>query len=107
MWGVCLDTNALDLFQTVVRYGVDEESGKAVILSPESACGSELESVKPLSAPPEFPYGARVSPAAHHEVTGSIAWIFWHFDQNRYYYKIEINGRLKSKRYYAEELAEV
>lgn len=107
MWGVCLDINAPELFQTVVQYGVDEESGKAVILSPESACGSELESVKPLFVPPEFVYGARVSPLNHPEVEGSIARIFWHFEQGRYCYKIEVNGKLKSKRYFAEELMEV
>lgn len=107
MWGVCLDSNAPELFQTVVQYDEDKQSGKAVILSPKSVYRPDLESIKPLSVPPEFVYGARVSLLNHPETAGSVAGIFWHFDKNRYYYKIEINGRLKSKRYFAEELTEV
>lgn len=107
MWGVCLDINAPDLFQTVVNYDVDEESGKAVLISPKSDYALALENIKPLSAPPEFNYGERVSPAAHPEIMGRISRIFWHFEQGRYYYKIEINGKLQSKRYFAEELTEV
>lgn len=107
MWGVCLDINAPDLFQTVVQYDEDKQGGKAVILSPESDFSSDLESINPLSAPPEFVYGARVSPLNHPEVKGSIARIFWHFEQGRYYYKIEVNGKLQNKRYFAEELTEV
>lgn len=104
MWGVCLDTNAFELFQTVVQYDVDEQSGKAVILLPESVYSPDPESIKPLSAPPEFVYGVWVTPINHPEVKGSIARIFWHFDKKCYYYKIEINGRLKSYRYFSEKL---
>lgn len=107
MWGVCLDINTPELFQTVVNYDVDEESGKAVLISPERNYALALESVKPLPMPPEFPYGASVSPAAHPEITGRISRIFRHFEQGRYYYKIEVNGKLQSKRYFAEELTEV
>lgn len=105
MWGVCLDINAFALFQTVVQYEEDEQSGKAVILSPQNVCSLDLERVKPLSAPPEFVYGARVSPLDNPNIKGSISRIFWHFDKNRYYYKIEINGKLQRRRYFAEELA--
>lgn len=107
MWGVCLDFNVPELFQTVVQYDEDKQSGKAVIISPESFYIPDLESIKPLSAPPEFVYGARVSPINHPETAGIISRIFWRFDKNRYFYKIEINGRLKSRRYFAEELTEV
>lgn len=102
MWGVCLDINAPGLFQTVVQYA--EDGGAAVILSPESSYSPSLEKVKPLSAPPEFVYGARVSPVNRPETAGVVSRIFWHFDKNEYYYKLEINGRLKSRRYFAEEL---
>ncbi len=107
MWGFCLDFNAPELFQIVVQYDEDKQSGKAVILSPESVYSLDLESIKPLSAPPEFVYGARVSPLNHPEIEGRIARIFWHFDKKRYYYKIEINGKIKSRRYFAEELTEI
>lgn len=107
MWGVCLDINTPELFQTVVQYDEDKQNGKAVTFSPESDFSPDLESINPLSAPPEFVYGARVSPLNHPEVEGSIARIFWHFDKKRYYYKIEVNGKFPSKRYFAEELMEV
>lgn len=106
MWGVCLDINTPELFQAVVQYIVKDEK-TAVLISPESVCNPDLESIKPLSAPPEFVYGARVSALNHAGIEGSIARIFWHFDKNRFYYKIEINGKIKSKRYFAEELTEV
>lgn len=107
MWGVCLDFNTFELFQTVVQYDEDKQSGKAVILSPESVYSSDLKSIKPLPVPPEFVYGARVFPKNNSETAGFISRIFWHFDKNCCYYKIEINGRLKSRRYFAEELTEV
>lgn len=105
MWGVCLDINASKIFQIVVQYEEDEQSGKAVIFSPQNICSLDLERIKPLSAPPEFVYGARVSPLDNPNIKGNISRIFWHFDKNRYYYKIKINGKLKSRRYFAEELA--
>ncbi len=107
MWGVCLDIGIPELFQTVVQYDEDKQGGKAVILSPESAYIPDLENIKPLSALPEFVYGARVSLLNYPEIEGSIARIFWHFNKKCCYYKIEINGRIKSKRYFAEELTEV
>lgn len=103
MWGVCLDINAPDLFQTVIQYDKDT----AALISPENERILDFEKIKPLFAPPEFNYGTSVSPAAHPEITGRISRIFWHFEQGRYYYKIEINGKLQSKRYFAEELTEV
>ncbi|MDE6731710.1 MAG: hypothetical protein K2J77_02385 [Oscillospiraceae bacterium] len=105
MWGVCLDINAPELFQTVVQY-IEKDEKTAVLISPENDYALALESIKQLSAPPEFVYGARVSPLIRPEIEGSIARIFWHFDKKRYYYKIEINGEFKSKRYFAEELTE-
>lgn len=106
MWGVCLENNAPELFQTVVQY-IKKDDKTAVLISPESDYTLALENIKPLSAPPEFVYGARVSPLNHPEIMGNVARILWHFEQGRYYYKIEVNGKLQSKRYFAEELSEV
>lgn len=104
MWGVCLDLeNAADLSSVVVRYE-DNQNGGAVIISPESSSAPRLDKIKPLSDSPEFDYNARVSPTNHPEIEGKITRIYWHFDLKRYYYKIEINGKLKSKRYFSEDL---
>lgn len=102
MWGLYLDSERFGGFRTVIRYN----DAKAEMLAPE--CGAiKLECVKPLPNSPEFEYNERVSPINHPELTGKIAKIYWHFDKQRYYYIIDINGKLKSRRYFAEELAAV
>lgn len=102
MWGVYLDSECSDLFQTVIQY----DSEKAKMLAPIRE-PINLECVKPLSNAPEFEYNASVSLVIHPELTGRIAKIYWHFDNQQYYYKIEINGKLKSRRYFAEDLTAV
>lgn len=102
MWGMYLDSERFNGFQTVIRY----DNEKSEMLAPERGA-IDLKRVKPLPNPPEFEYNARVSPVNHPELTGRIAKIYWHFDKQSYYYIIEINGKLKSKRYFAEDLASV
>lgn len=94
-----LDSECSDLFQTVIQY----DSAKADMLAPIRE-PINLERVKPLPNPPEFAYNVVVSPVNRPELTGRIVKIYWHFDNQQYYYKIEINGKLKSRRYFAEEL---
>lgn len=102
MWGLYLDSGRFGGFQTVIQY----DNAKAEMLTPERGA-IKLECLKPLSNPPEFEYNARVSPVNHPELTGIIAKIYWHFDKQSYYYIIEINGKLKSRRYFAEDLASI
>lgn len=94
MWGVYFGSG-----QTVIQY----DSEKAEMLAPERGA-LDLRYVKPLSNAPEFEYNACVSPVNHPELTGRIVKIYWHFDKQQYYYYIEINGKLKSRRYFAEDL---
>jgi len=67
MWGVCLDSKAIQegLFQTVIQYKI-KENGEVII--------------------------------------GIICGVYWHFKLNCYFYKIKVNGRVKSKRYYDNDL---
>lgn len=102
MWGLYLDSERFNGFQTVIQY----DYAKAEMLAPEYGA-IDLKCVKPLPDSPEFEYNARVSPVNHPELTGRIAKIYWHFDKQSYYYIIEINGKLKSKRYFAKDLAAV
>lgn len=97
-----LDSERFGGFQTVIRY----DDAKSEMLAPERGA-INLECVKPLPDSPEFAYNARVSPVNHPELTGRIAKIYWHFDKQSYYYIIEIKGKLKSKRYFAEDLLAV
>ena len=102
MWGLYLDSGRFGGFQTVIRY----DNAKAEMLAPERGT-IDLKRVKPLPNSPEFEYNARVSPVNHPELTGRIAKIYWHFDKQSYYYIIEIKGKLKSRRYFVEDLASV
>lgn len=102
MWGVYLDSKCSDLFQTVIQY----DSEKAEMLAPIRE-PINLECVKPLPNLPEFEYNAVVSPMNHPGLTGRIAKIYWHFNRKCFYYIIEVNGKLKSWRYFTDELAEV
>lgn len=100
MWGVYLDHSAAELFQTVIQYEMQDE--KAVI----SKIGMtlDLKHIKPLRDPPEFVFDSSVSPINHSEFAGKIAKIYWHFKRDCYYYKISVNGKMKSGRYFADEL---
>ncbi|MDE7229175.1 MAG: hypothetical protein K2N56_01730 [Oscillospiraceae bacterium] len=100
MWGVCLDHSAAELFQTVIQYEVQNE--KAVIS--KSGMALDLKHIKPLRDPPEFVFDSSVSFINHPELMGKIAKICWHFNRECYYYKISVNGKMKSRRYFADEL---
>ena len=52
MWGVCLDSNAIQdgLFQTVIQYK-RKENGEVVIISPKTTYKLDIKHVKELSAP--------------------------------------------------------
>ena len=59
MWGVCLDSNAIQdgLFQTVIQYK-RKENGEVVIISPKTTYKLDIKHVKELSAPPQYIYGS-------------------------------------------------
>lgn len=105
MWGVCLDSNAIQdgLFQTVIQYK-RKENGEVVIISPKTTYKLDIKHVKELSAPPQYIYGECVSPCNHPDMIGIVCDIAWHFKLNCYFYIIKVNGRPKSKRYYDGDL---
>lgn len=105
MWGICLDSEAMQagLFQKVIQYEMDE-NGEVIITLPKSACRPDMKLIRKLPGPPKHIYGDKVSPGNHPDITGVVCGIGWHFKQNCCFYTIKINGRVKSKRYYDDEL---
>lgn len=60
--------------------------------------------IKELSTPPRYTYGEQVSPLNHPDMVGVIVKIGWHFKQNCYFYLIKINEKIKSRRYFEDDL---
>ncbi len=60
MWGIWLDSKALEvgLFQAVVQYKID--NSKALVISPKANYGLEIKRIRELSAPPRFVYAETV-----------------------------------------------
>ncbi len=104
MWGICLDSKALEdgLFQAVVQYKID--NGKALVISPKANYELDIKRIRKLPAPPRFVYGEQVQPRSHLDMTGVIIGIRWHFKRNCCFYTIRINGKTRSKRYFDDDL---
>lgn len=104
MWGLCFDPKAIQegWFHTVIQYKVEDNSEVTVIL-PETLYKPDIKYIKELPTP-QYIYGEQVSPCNHPDIAGIICGIFWHFKLNRYFYKIKVNGKEKSKRYYDDDL---
>lgn len=104
MWGICFDSKALEdgLFQSVVQYKID--NSKALVMSPKANYELDIKRIRELPAHPRFVYGEQVSPCNHPDMTGVIIGIRWHFKRNCCFYTISINGKMKSKRYFDDDL---
>ena len=65
MWGICLDSKALEdgLSQAVVQYKID--NSKALVISPKANYELDIKRIRELPAPPRFVYGEQVSPRNH------------------------------------------
>ena len=107
MWGICLDVDVLNglLFQTVVEYNIVDNN--AELISPFDDVVISMSKIKEIPNIPCFSYGEIVSPINHLDIKGQIHIIKWHFDLKECYYKIQVNGNLKSRRYFAEDLVEI
>lgn len=105
MWGICLDNNSIQegLFLKVIQYTMNE-NGNVIITSPKTTFIPDREHIRALPAPPKYLYGEKVSPCNHPDVIGIICNIGWHFKLNCYIYKIKVNEKVKSKRYYDDDL---
>lgn len=106
MWGVCFDFELFHdgLFQSVVEYEMRHTNSEAVILMPKADYRLNIEKIKELSTPPKHKYGEQVSPCNHPDMVGVVVRISWHFEQNCFYYKIKIGEKIKSRRYFDNEL---
>ena len=104
MWGICLDSKALEdgLFQTVVQYEID--NSKALVISPKANYELDIKRIRELPASLRFVYGEQVSPCNHPDMTGVIIGIRWHFNRNCCFYTINVNGKKKSKQYFDDDL---
>ena len=105
MWGICLDSEVIQdgLFQKVIQYETDE-NGKVVITLPKTACSPDIKHIRELPEPPKHIYGEQVSPSNHPDMIGVVCGIGWHFKRNCCFYAIKVDGKIKSKRYYDDDL---
>lgn len=103
-WGICLafETFHLGLFQTVVQYTADTANDKAIIVSPKMTQIS-MSNIKPLQTAPQYNYGERVTHCNHPNIIGVVVGIYWHFNTKRFFYKIKIGEKIKSKRYFEND----
>lgn len=109
MWGICLEVLTLDgiyLHQRTVEYQLDPDNRTANILQPIKDIKISSDRIMTLDKPPAFVYGDFVSPVNHPDMIGIVREIVWHFENKDYNYYITVNGRKKSKRYYADDLIE-
>lgn len=106
MWGICLDilVDGGNLYQKVIEYQVDLDNRTVNILQPAKDIKISLNDIEPIKKPPVFIYGDFVSPINHPDMLGKIETIIWHFKNKDYLYYISVNGKKKSKRYYAKDL---
>lgn len=106
MWGVCLGSNICNgnLFQRIIEYDINTDIQKAIILQPYKDISISIDKIKPIEKPPDFIYGDIVSPINHFDVVGKIETIIWHFKNNDFNFYISVDGKMKSKRYYANDL---
>lgn len=104
MWGVCIDANVLNgsLSQAVVEYII--EDNKAIVISPTSNVILDISKIREIPDSPQFVYDELVSPTNHLDIMGRIHTIKWHFNLKCCYYKIQIDGKVKSKRYFDGDL---
>lgn len=107
MWGMCVDVDVLDgdLFQSAVEYLI--KNNKAIVISPIDNIVLDISKIVEVPSIPQFVYGEFVSPITHLDMKGTIHTIKWHFNSKSYYYQIQVNGRVKSKRYFGKELVRV
>lgn len=91
------------LFQRVIQYKTDGNS-KAVITLPKTAYKADVRNIRELPVPPKHTYGERVSLCNHPDMIGKIVAVHWHFKRNCCFYIIKVAGKVKSKRYYDDDL---
>ena len=92
------------LGQRIVEYQLAMDNHTANILQPVKNIKISSDRIMIPDKPPAFVYGDLVSPVNHPDMVGTVREIIWHFKNKDYNYYIMVNGRKKSKRYYADDL---
>lgn len=105
MWGICLDISTWQdgLSQAVIQYEMSGDN-QAVIISPRTNCKVDLNKIRKLQTTPKYAYGQRVIPRNHPDIIGVIMEIRWHFKRECCFYIIQVGKRIKSKRYFDDDL---
>lgn len=105
MWGICLDSSACQngLFQGVIQYEISSNN-EVRIISPRTSCRVDFKKIRELPIPPKYVYGQRVIPRNHPDIIGVIMEIRWHFKRECCFYIIQVGKRIKSKRYFDDDL---
>ena len=110
-WGLYLDSSAeayeKRLAQAVIQYETNETTGEVILIYPQVTYALDKANIRELEEPPKFVYGEAVSPCNHMELVGEILRIRWHFKKQCYFYIIKIDEKVRSKRYFDEDLVEV
>ena len=104
-WAICLDIGLLcgKLFQRVVQYETNTPNMVTISFSGETYHTS-TDKIREIE-PPKFTYGDVVSPVNHPDMIGYICGIIYHASRNEPVFYIRVNGKMKSKRYFADDLA--
>lgn len=106
MWGICLDNLLYDgkLFHQGIEYRVINETNKAVIIKPVSGYETDINKIRAIGFSPKYSYGDYVYPVSHPERKGYIIDMIWHFNNQSFYYFIEVNNKKIKTRYYEDDL---
>lgn len=98
----------IDKFNKLQPYGkvfqcVDIESRYLVLVYRDKRYRVLPDAYRKIPAP-SFVFGQQVKDASKPERLGKIHDIRWHSKQNKPFYHIVVNEKLRSKRYYASDL---
>lgn len=107
MFGICQDMEVAEgkLSQAIVEYIIEENH--AIIIAPIPEGRLPVSKIRKLTTPPKFFYNDLVSPTNHLDMIGKIHTIKWHYNLDCCFYHIQVNGKVKSKRYFDEDLVGV
>jgi len=100
-WAVCTFPD-YDMIQSIVTYEMLDLQ-TALVKHHEKTYIIESKYIKPI-ATPKFVWGDKVSPANHPEWIGEVVSMGYHFKNKEMMYILSINGKMKSKRYFAGDL---
>ena len=113
-WGFCKrhDRNAIHPedeydFRSSVFKCVDILGEYVLLKNPEYSFRVKCENYATFPDPPKFDFDEQVRPKNKSDVIGVIFQMIWHYKRGEMMYFIKINGKKKSKRYWADDLISV